>query len=45
MSQQVISLRAEDDIQSALEKFKQVNLMSLPVVSASGSLGGKFGFI
>ncbi|MGE8542296.1 MAG: HPP family protein [Acinetobacter sp.] len=33
MTQHVISLRAEDDIQSALEKFKQVNLMSLPVVT------------
>ncbi len=40
MSQHVISLRAEDDIQSALEKFKQVNLMSLPVVSDLDRLVG-----
>ncbi len=40
MSQQVISLRAEDDLQSALEKFKQVNLMSLPVVSDLDRLVG-----
>ncbi|WP_436915773.1 HPP family protein [Acinetobacter gandensis] len=40
MSQQVIYLRAEDDIQSALDKFKQVNLMSLPVVSDLDRLVG-----
>jgi len=44
MTRQVICLRAEDDIQSALEKFKQVNLMSLPVVSdlADSGLGAVF---
>lgn len=40
MTRQVICLRAEDDIQSALEKFKQVNLMSLPVVSDLDRLVG-----
>ena len=33
MSVQVISLYADDHIHTALEKFKQINLMSLPVVS------------
>ena len=40
MTKQVISLRAEDDIQSALDKFKQVNLMSLPVVTDLDRLVG-----
>ncbi|RLL38862.1 HPP family protein [Acinetobacter cumulans] len=40
MSRQVLTLRAEDDIQSALEKFKQVNLMSLPVVGDLDRLVG-----
>ncbi|MGE8684336.1 MAG: HPP family protein [Acinetobacter sp.] len=40
MTQHVIALRAEDDIQSALDKFKQVNLMSLPVVSDLDRLVG-----
>ncbi len=40
MTKQVISLRAEDDIQSALDKFKQINLMSLPVVTDLDRLVG-----
>lgn len=33
MSAQVICLRADEPIQTALDKFKQINLMSLPVVA------------
>ena len=34
MSRDVIKLHEDDDIHQALEKFKEVNLMSLPVVNA-----------
>ena len=40
MSKDVIFLYAEDDIHKALDKFKQVNLMSLPVVNADNELVG-----
>ena len=40
MSKNVIFLYAEDDIHKALDKFKQVNLMSLPVVNADNELVG-----
>jgi CBS domain-containing membrane protein len=40
MSRDVISLHAEDDIHLALNKFKDMNLMSLPVINAEGVLVG-----
>ncbi len=40
MSRDVITLHPEDDIQQALVKFKQVNLMSLPVINAKNELVG-----
>lgn len=40
MSRDLITLHAQDAIQQALAKFKQVNLMSLPVVDATGKLLG-----
>ena len=40
MSRQVISLDSDDDICHALAKFKQVNLMSLPVLNAQQHLVG-----
>ena len=40
MSRDVIVLHENDDIHKALDKFKQVNLMSLPVVNASEHLVG-----
>ncbi|ENU33577.1 HPP family protein [Acinetobacter parvus] len=40
MSQDVIKLHEDDDIHQALEKFKQVNLMSLPVVNMEEKLVG-----
>ena len=40
MSKDVIFLHAEDDIHKALDKFKQVNLMSLPVVNVDNELVG-----
>lgn len=40
MSRDVIKLHEDDDIHQALEKFKQVNLMSLPVVNMEEKLVG-----
>ncbi|WP_171263420.1 HPP family protein [Acinetobacter silvestris] len=40
MSKDVICLHAEDDIHEALDKFKRVNLMSLPVVNLENELVG-----
>jgi len=40
MSRDVIRLHEEDDIYQALDKFKSVNLMSLPVVNAQEKLVG-----
>ncbi|WP_168391150.1 HPP family protein [Acinetobacter indicus] len=40
MTHDVITLQQDDDIQLALDKFKQVNLMSLPVVNAEQQLVG-----
>lgn len=40
MSRDVIRLHEEDDIYQALDKFKSVNLMSLPVVNAQDKLVG-----
>lgn len=40
MSRDVISLDRDDDIHAALDKFKQVNLMSLPVLNAQQQLVG-----
>ena len=40
MSQDVIKLHEDDDIHQALEKFKEVNLMSLPVVNMEEKLVG-----
>ncbi|WP_149931379.1 CBS domain-containing protein, partial [Acinetobacter soli] len=40
MSRDVIKLHEDDDIHQALDKFKQVNLMSLPVVNAENHLVG-----
>ena len=40
MSRDVIKLHEDDDIHQALEKFKEVNLMSLPVVNAEEKLVG-----
>ncbi|QNH51547.1 HPP family protein [Acinetobacter venetianus] len=40
MSRDVIRLHDEDDIYQALDKFKSVNLMSLPVVNAQEKLVG-----
>jgi len=40
MSRDVIKLHENDDIHQALEKFKAVNLMSLPVVNAEENLVG-----
>ena len=40
MSRDVIKLHEDDDIHQALEKFKEVNLMSLPVVNAGEELVG-----
>lgn len=40
MSKDVISLDENDDIHSALDKFKHMNLMSLPVVDAQQQLVG-----
>jgi CBS domain-containing membrane protein len=34
MSRDVIKLHEDDDIHQALDKFKAVNLMSLPVVNS-----------
>ncbi len=38
MSRDVIKLHENDDIHQALDKFKQENLMSLPVVNADNHL-------
>jgi CBS domain-containing membrane protein len=38
MSRDVIKLHEDDDIHQALDKFKQVNLMSLPVVNAENQM-------
>lgn len=40
MTRDVIYLHAKDDIEKALDKFKQVNLMSLPVINAEEVLVG-----
>lgn len=40
MSKDVMSLNENDDIQHALEKFKQMNLMSLPVINTDEHLVG-----
>ena len=40
MTRDVISLHENDDIHQALDKFKQVNLMSLPVLSTAQELVG-----
>jgi CBS domain-containing membrane protein len=40
MSKDVIRLDEQDDIHQALDKFKRVNLMSLPVVNAAHELVG-----
>nr|WP_218948907.1 HPP family protein [Acinetobacter sp. YH16039] len=40
MTKDVISLNANDDIHSALDKFKHMNLMSLPVINAQQQLVG-----
>ena len=40
MSRDVIKLHEDDDIHQALEKFKEVNLMSLPVVNEAEKLVG-----
>lgn len=40
MSRDLITLHGDDDIQNALDKFKQVNLMSLPVVNDQQQLVG-----
>lgn len=40
MSRDVIKLHENDDIHQALDKFKAVNLMSLPVVNAEENLVG-----
>ncbi|UUM28536.1 HPP family protein [Acinetobacter colistiniresistens] len=40
MSRDVIKLHEQDDIHQALDKFKAVNLMSLPVVDAEDHLVG-----
>ncbi len=40
MSKDVVSLQETDDIQHALSKFKQMNLMSLPVVNSAQQLVG-----
>lgn len=40
MSKDVISLSEQDDIHQALDKFKHVNLMSLPVVNTENKLVG-----
>ena len=40
MSKHVVSLNEQDDIHSALDKFKQMNLMSLPVSNAEQQLVG-----
>lgn len=40
MSKDVVTLNMKDDILLALEKYKQMNLMSLPVVNAAGQLVG-----
>jgi CBS domain-containing membrane protein len=40
MTQDVIYLNAEDDILKALEVFKQMNIMSLPVVNVEHTLVG-----
>jgi len=40
MSRDVIKLHEDDDIQQALDKFKAVNLMSLPVVNSEHNLVG-----
>lgn len=40
MTKDVIRLKQDDDIQVALDKFKQMNLMSLPVVDDEDALVG-----
>lgn len=40
MSSHVVSLNQEDDIQLALNKFKDMNLMSLPVINDENQLVG-----
>nr|WP_218954179.1 HPP family protein [Acinetobacter sp. YH01022] len=40
MTKDVISLNENDDIHSALDKFKHMNLMSLPVINAQQQLVG-----
>jgi len=40
MTKDVVTLHANDNIQHALDKFKEMNLMSLPVVNAEGKLVG-----
>ncbi len=40
MSKDVIKLHEDDDIHQALDKFKAVNLMSLPVVNSQDNLVG-----
>lgn len=40
MSRDVLSVQDHDSIYQAIEKFKTANLMSLPVINASGNLVG-----
>ena len=40
MTKDVVTLHVKDDMLQALDKFKQMNLMSLPVVNAIGQLVG-----
>jgi CBS domain-containing membrane protein len=40
MSKDVVSLQQDEDIHSALEKFKHMNLMSLPVIDTEQHLVG-----
>lgn len=40
MSRDVLSLNEQDSIYQAIENFKKANLMSLPVINASGDLVG-----
>lgn len=40
MSRDVVSLNENDEIQDALDKFKNMNLMSLPVINNDGKLVG-----
>ena len=40
MSRDVLSVQEQDSISQAIEKFKQANLMSLPVIDVQGNLVG-----